>query len=90
MGADVPVAPALTVTGAFYDTRRSGDLSDDSQQAILIARHALSKRSTAYASYSHTVTGSAVATGQINLAEGIVAVGSDAANRFTVGVMHLF
>lgn len=90
VGADVPVAPALTLTGAFYNTRRSGDVRDDSQQYTVIARQALSKRSTVYASYSHAVTDSAVTTGQINLAGGIVAAGSDSANRFTVGVSHLF
>ena len=89
-GVDMPVAPALTLTGAFYNTRRSGDLRDDSQQYLLITRYALSKRSTAYASYGHIATDSNVATAQINLAEGIVAVGSDSAHRFTVGVMHLF
>jgi len=97
LGVDVPVAPALTLTGAFYNTKRSGDLRDDSQQYHAIARYALSKRSTAYAAYTRANTNSVViaaaAVGQpaaINLAQGIVAVGSDQANRFTVGVMHMF
>ncbi|MEN3277348.1 MAG: hypothetical protein V7631_3138 [Massilia sp.] len=90
VGVDVPVSPLLVLNGAFYNTRRSGDLSDDSQQYILIARYALSKRSTAYASYGHAATETAVSATQINLAQGFVAVGSDSANRFTVGVMHMF
>ena len=97
IGVDVPVAPAVTLTGAFYNTKRSGDLRDDSQQYHLISRYALSKRSTVYAAYSRANTDSlvvaAAGVGQpqaINLAQGIVAVGSDQANRFTVGVMHMF
>lgn len=90
VGVDVPVAPALTLTGAFYNTRRSGDVKDDSQQYILISRYALSKRSTAYASYGHAATDRIVAANDINLAQGFVSVGSDSANRFTVGVMHMF
>jgi predicted porin len=90
LGVDVPVAPALVLNGAFYNTRRSGDLRDDSQQYIFIARYALSKRSTAYASYAHAATDSVVTATQINLAQGVVAVGSDSANRFTVGLMHMF
>lgn len=90
VGVDVPVSPALTLTGAFYNTRRSGDLRDDSQQYIAIARYALSKRSTAYASLGRATTDTVVTATQINLAQGFVPVGSDSANRFTVGLMHLF
>ena len=89
-GVDVPVAPNITLTGAFYNTKRSGDLSDDSQQYIAIARYALSKRSTVYASYGHAATDTVVTATQINLAQGVVSVGSDSANRVTVGVMHAF
>ncbi|QNA89214.1 porin [Massilia sp. Dwa41.01b] len=90
LGVDVPVGPALTLNGAYYNTRRSGDLRDDSQQYIFIARYALSKRSTFYGSYGHAATDSVVRDGQINLAQGFVAVGSDSANRFTAGILHLF
>jgi len=89
-GVDVPVAPAITLTGAFYNTRRSGDLKDDSQQYIFITRYALSKRSTAYFSYGHAATDRIVSASDINLAQGFVSVGSDSANRLTVGVMHMF
>lgn len=89
-GVDVPVAPAITLTGAFYNTRRSGDLKDDSQQYIFITRYALSKRSTAYFSYGHAATDRVVQATDINLAQGFVAVGSDSANRLTVGIMHMF
>ena len=89
-GVDVPVSPAITLTGAFYNTKRSGDLKDDSQQYIFISRYALSKRSTLYFSYGHAATDTVVTATQINLAQGFVAVGSDSANRATVGIMHSF
>jgi predicted porin len=90
VGVDVPVSPAITLTGAFYNTRRSGDVSDDSQQYIGIAKYALSKRSILYASIGRANTETVVTATQINLAQGFVAVGSDSANRYTVGVMHAY
>ncbi|MFC5478644.1 porin [Massilia suwonensis] len=101
VGVDVPVAPALTLTGAVYNTKRYGDQFDqDSQQYHLIGRYALSKRSTVYAAYTRANTSDVVdlasgtaagfGAGIINLAQGVVAPGSDKANRFTVGVMHMF
>jgi predicted porin len=90
VGVDVPVSPAITLTGAFYNTKHTGDASDDSQQYIAILKYALSKRSVAYAAYGHAATDTVVTATQINLAQGFVAVGSDSANRFTVGLMHLF
>lgn len=90
LGVDVPVAPAVTVTAAFYNTKRSGDLRDDSQQYHLIGKYALSKRTVAYAAYSRANTDTVVTATGINLAQGFVAVGSDQANRFTTGVMHMF
>ena len=90
IGVDVPVSPLLTLTGAFYNTRRTGDLRDDSQQYIFISRYALSKRSTGYLSLGRATTDSVVSASQINLAQGFVAVGSDSANRVTVGLMHYF
>jgi len=99
VGVDVPVAPAMTVTAAVYNTKRYGDFGpdNDSQQYHLIGRYALSKRSTVYAAYTRANTSALVTSvatltepQPINLAQGIVAVGSDQANRFTVGVMHMF
>jgi predicted porin len=90
VGVDVPVAPAVTLTGAVYNTRRSGDTNDDSQQYMAIAKYALSKRSTAYASIGYARTDDVVTATQINLAQGLVSVGSDSAQRFTTGMMHVF
>ena len=90
VGADVPVAPAFLVTAAAYQVKRSGDLKDDAQQFILIGRYLMSKRTTGYVSVGHAATDSIVKTDQINLAQNFVAVGSDSANRFTMGIMHMF
>jgi len=101
VGVDVPVAPALTLTGAVYNTKRYGDrLNEDSQQYHLIARYALSKRTTFYTAYSRANTSNVVdlasgtaagfGAGIINLAQGIVTPGSDSANRATAGIMHMF
>ena len=48
------------------------------------------KRTTGYVSVGHAATDSIVKTDQINLAQNFVAVGSDSANRFTMGIMHMF
>jgi len=90
VGADVPVAPMFLVTAAYYHVKRSGDLKDDAQQAILIGRYLMSKRTTGYVSIGHASTDSVVQADQINLAQNFVAVGSDSANRFTMGIMHMF
>lgn len=102
VGADIPLAPAFTLTAAVYNTKRYGDFGpdEDSQQYHAIGRYALSKRSTVYAAYTRANTSDVVnlaagtaagfGAGIINLAQGVVAPGSDQANRFTVGVMHMF
>ena len=90
VGVDVPVAPAVTLTGAVYNTRHTGDARDDSQQYIAIAKYAFSKRTSGYASIGHARTDTVVSATQINLAQGFVAVGSDSANRVTTGVIHYF
>lgn len=90
VGADVPVAQQFLVTAAYYNTKRSGDLVDDSQQYILIGRYLMSKRTTGYVSIGRAVTDDVVQADQINLAQNFVAVGSDSATRFTMGIMHMF
>ncbi len=90
VGVDVPVAPAVTLTGAVYNTRHTGDARDDSQQFIAIAKYAFSKRTSGYAAIGHARTDTVVTATQINLAQGFVAVGSDSANRITTGVIHYF
>lgn len=92
LGVDYPLLPAVTLTGAYYNSRHSGDASDKSQQFVAIAKYALSKRTRLYTSLGRATTERAVSAtaGTINLAQGFVSVGSDSANRATVGVNHLF
>jgi len=90
VGADFLVAPAVTLTAAFYNTKRSGDANDKSQQLIGIAKYAFSKRTSGYVSIGRATTDTVVTATQINLAQGFVAVGSDKANRATTGVIHYF
>lgn len=90
VGADFPVTPAVTLTAAFYNTKRSGDASDKSQQLIGIAKYAFSKRTSAYLSIGRATTDTVVTATQINLAQGFVAVGSDEASRVTSGLIHYF
>ena len=90
IGADYLVAPAVTLTAAVYNTRRTGDTDDDSQQVNLIGKYALSKRVTAYASIGAARTDSVVTASQIDLAQGYVAVGSDSAQRYTTGMQYVF
>jgi predicted porin len=90
VGADFLVAPAVTLTAAYYNTKRSGDANDKSQQLIGIAKYAFSKRTSAYVSIGRATTDTIVTATQINLAQGFVAIGSDKANRATTGVIHYF
>ena len=90
VGVDVPVAQAVTLTGAVYNTRHTGDARDDSQQYIAIAKYAFSKRTSGYFSIGHARTDGVVTATQINLAQGFVSVGSDSASRITTGVIHFF
>ena len=83
------MAPAVTLTAAAYNIRRSGDLDDDAQEAIVIAKYALSKRNL-YATVGAARTGSVVTATQVDLAQNYVAVGSDSAKRFTTGMQHFF
>jgi predicted porin len=90
VGVDVLLAPAVTLTGAVYHTRHTGNARNASRQYIAIAKYALSKRSTAYASIGQARTDNVVTASQINLAQGFVSAGSDSAQRFTTGMMHFF
>ena len=90
VGADYLVAPAVTLTAAAYNIRHTGDVNDDAQEAIVIAKYALSKRSNLYATIGAARTGSVVSATQVDLAQNYVAVGSDSAKRFTTGMQHFF
>lgn len=89
IGIDYALTPAVTLTGAYYDSKMSGKLAaykGISDQYLAIVKYAFSKRTTAYASLTHVNAGGA--SGK-SLALGLVGV-SDHANRGLVGVMHAF
>ncbi|WP_423681498.1 porin [Undibacterium sp. WLHG33] len=91
LGADYAVSDQLTLTGAYYNTKRSGDFDGKADQYIGMAKYAFSKRTTAYASLTYAKAGSS-ALKDTTLALGII--GTDgvqsSATRAAFGVMHAF
>ncbi|MCJ7798634.1 MAG: porin, partial [Polaromonas sp.] len=61
LGVNYTVMPALTLTGAYYNTTRSGDIAGKADQYIAMGKYALSKRTILYASLTHAKAGSAAA-----------------------------
>ena len=96
IGMDYALTPVVTLTGAYYDTKLSGATKGRSDQYVALAKYAFSKRTTAYASATHTnLSEKAKITTQAGrdvagLAIGLVGVGFDHANRFSVGMQHSF
>ncbi len=98
LGVDYALTPAITLTGAYYNTKQSGtklvigkaDLSNGkTDQYIAMGKYALSKRTVAYASLTYAEAGSA-AIKDTMMSSGLVAAGQSDATRFAVGVMHSF
>jgi predicted porin len=88
LGVNYTVMPALTLTGAYYNTKRSGDIAGKADQYIAMGKYALSKRTILYASLTHAKAGSAAAQDtDLGL---ITQVGNTTANRTAVGVLHTF
>lgn len=92
-GVDYSLSQQATLTAAYYDTKRSGDvggaLDGKADQYILLGKYALSKRTTAYASVVYAKAGSAKAQ-DTNLSLGIIAAGNSNAVRTAFGVLHAF
>ncbi|MFZ6849702.1 porin [Undibacterium sp. RuRC25W] len=92
-GVDYSLSQQTTLTAAYYDTKRSGDvgglLDGKADQYILLGKYALSKRTTAYASVVYAKAGSANAQ-DTGLSLGIIAAGNSTAVRTAVGVLHSF
>ena len=105
-GVDVALSPTTTVTGAYYDSKRSGDLAGSIKvdQFIIMPKYAFSKRTTAYASYTYskadktlldpTKATSAVAganaVADLTMALGLFGAGQSNGSRLMVGVLHAF
>jgi general bacterial porin, GBP family len=94
LGLDYAVSPALTLTGAFYNTKRTGIAAEDgtAKQYVAIGKYALSKRTSLYSSLTHFKASSAatIANNGVLLNANAFALGSDSANRFSFGVTHAF
>jgi predicted porin len=91
LGVDYLMSAQTTFTGAYYGTKRSGDLSGKADQYIGMVKYALSKRTTAYATLTYAKAGSA-SLQDTTLALGIIGLntGNSSATRTAVGVLHAF
>lgn len=89
VGVDFMVMPALTLTGAYYNIKRSGDVEGKANHFVGIAKYALSKRTSMYTILTHVKAGSTAAA-DVGLSSGLVTAGNDRANRLAVGVLHAF
>ena len=89
VGVDFMVMPALTLTGAYYNLKRSGDVSGKANHFVGLAKYALSKRTSVYTILTHVKAGSTAAA-DVGLSSGLVSAGNDRANRLAVGVVHAF
>lgn len=90
-GVDYALSATTTLTGAYYNTKRSGEAlaasAGKADQYIIMPKYAFSKRTTAYASYTYATVGKAA---DVALGLGIIGVGQTDASRLAVGVMHAF
>ncbi|BBB63059.1 hypothetical protein UNDKW_4786 [Undibacterium sp. KW1] len=89
LGADFTLSDQTTLTTAYYNTKRSGDIDGKADQYILLGKYAFSKRTTAYASLTYAKAGSVNAQ-DVSLALGIIGAGNSSATRTAVGVLHAF
>lgn len=88
-GFDYAYSPAITLTGAYYNTQQSDAVSAKAAQYIAIAKYAFSKRTYVYAAYDYASAGSTAANDR-NLALGLVGTGNSTGTRTTVGINHAF
>lgn len=90
VGVDFTVMPALTLTAAYYNTKRSGDFDSKANQLVGKVNYALSKRTSIYA----LMTNEKVNDGNQLVAQrvGLIAttLGENSANRIAIGVFHAF
>ncbi|MFZ6746857.1 porin [Undibacterium sp. JH2W] len=89
LGVDFTLSDQMTLTPAYYNTKRSGDIDGKADQYILLGKYAFSKRTTAYASLTYAKAGSVNAQ-DVSLALGIIGAGNSSATRTAVGILHAF
>lgn len=94
LGLDYALSAATTLTAAYYDMKLSGATSGQANQLLIIGKYALSKRTTAYATMTYAKADSVSALDK-SMSGGMVANTDPTrentdANRFAVGVRHIF
>jgi predicted porin len=93
LGVDYAINAATVVTGAYYQTKQTSAALGDGKatQLIALVTHAMSKRTTTYASYTiaHADNDAAGAANRM-MSSGMVIAGQSSANRLAVGVRHSF
>ena len=89
VGVDFVVMPALTLTGAFYNTKLDDVVDAKARQLVFKANYALSKRTSVYTLLTNARAGSTADTFLIPAAM-TPAAGEKSSNRIAVGVFHSF
>jgi predicted porin len=89
LGVDYALSAATTLTGAYYNTKLSGQGSGKADQYIAMGKYALSKRTIAYASLTYVEAGSSGAA-DLAMSSGLVTAGNSDATRVAFGVLHSF
>jgi predicted porin len=93
LGVDYAINAATKVTGAYYQTKQTSALLGDGKatQLIALVQHAMSKRTTTYASYTIAkADNDAAGAANRMMSSGMVIAGQSGANRLAVGVRHSF
>ncbi len=90
VGVDYKLSAATTLTGAYYQTKQTSVALGDGQasQFILLATHAMSKRTTTYVSYTLARADDTAANRMMS--SGMVIAGETSATRVAFGVRHAF
>lgn len=92
LGVEYSFRPGFSLTGAYYNTKSSGQTTTDGKadQYYAIGKYALSKRTTLYSTFTHARAGS---SGPSDRALTVGLVGDPSArtaNRVALGVLHTF
>lgn len=92
LGVEYFFRPGFSLTGAYYNTKSTGQVATDGKadQYYAIGKYSLSKRTTLYSTYTHARAGS---SGPNDRALTLGLVGDPSArtaNRVAFGVLHTF
>ncbi|MBY0572842.1 MAG: porin [Undibacterium sp.] len=88
LGVEYAMSPQTTLLGAYYATKRAGDMNAKADEFVGMAKYAFSKRSSVYAMMSYAKAGSTqLKDTDLGL---FIGAGNSSANRLTVGMTHMF